>query len=85
VTNEQIKSSEALFAEAEGIPTGPEGGAALSALTEAIEAGRNITGNEDMLLRRDYTIHRLTAWLTVRPGDVSRAGVKRLEPYFRTD
>jgi len=28
VTNEQIKSSEALFAEAEGIPTGPEGGAA---------------------------------------------------------
>jgi len=94
VTNDQIKSAEALFAEAEGIPTGPEGGAALSALTEAIETERvklddsvllNITGNEDALLKRDYTIHRLKPWLTLRPGEVSKDGVRRLEPYFRTD
>jgi len=80
--------------EAEGIPTGPEGGAALSALTEAIETERvklddavllNITGNEDALLKRDYTIHRLKPWLTLRPGEVSKDGMKRLEPYFRTD
>jgi len=94
VTNDQIKSAEALFAEAEGIPTGPEGGAALAALKEAIESGRvkaeesvllHITGNEDTLLKRDYAIHRLKPWLTLRPGEVSKDGVKRLEPYFRTD
>jgi len=94
VTNDQIKSAEALFAETEGVPTGPEGGAALSALEVAIEAGRvepdnsvllNITGNEDTLLKRDYTIHRLKPWLTLRPGEVSKDGMKRLQPYFRTD
>jgi len=91
IPNDRIEEGERLFLESEGLPTGPEGGAALAALVEAIETGRvkpdqsvllHITGNEDTLLKRDYTIHRLKPWLTLRPEEVSEAGIARLAAAF---
>lgn len=91
VTNEEIRRWGEVFTELEGVPTGPEGAAAIAALDEALREGRvgpdeavllNITGNEDTLLKRDYTIHRLRPWLTIRPEGVSPEGIERLAPYF---
>jgi cysteate synthase len=76
VTNPEIEAAQQLFATLEGVPIGPEGGAALSAVMEGIRTASirahesvllHITGNGEALLQRDYVLQPLAPWLRVPP------------------
>ena len=91
VTNEEIARAQHLFLACVKISVGPEAGAALAALQQAVAAGRvlpddsillHVTGTGDELLRQDYTIHPVEPWLRLAPSDVSPEGIKRLRNWF---
>jgi len=80
VTNEEIAEAQRLFEETEALPISPEAGAAVAALRRGVAEGAigaeepvllNVTGNNDALLRRDYELHPLPAWLRLTPEEVA--------------
>jgi len=86
VSNEEIAASQRLFEETEGIPIGPESGAALASLRQALEAKTiasrdsillNITGNGDALLKRDFMLHAIEPWQTISPGEAEGDALRR--------
>lgn len=87
VTNAEIAASQELFQRCVGVPVGPESGAALAALRQAVARGwirrgdavlLHATGNGDALLRRDATLFQVPIWRRVpaRPEEALAA----LEP-----
>lgn len=86
VANDEIADAQMLFADTEGLPIGPESGAALAALQQALVAGSvrssesvllNVTGNNDALLKRDFDLRPIPPWQTLRPGDAEGDGLRR--------
>ncbi len=74
VTNDEIVAAQRLFGDLEGVPIGPEAGAALGGLAEGLARGwigrddavlLHVTGNGDALLRRDFFLHRIEPWLRI--------------------
>jgi len=82
VTNAEIRAAQRLFEACEGVPIGPESGAALAALGQGVARSwirradpvlLHITGNGDALLRRDFVLHRVPVWCRVSATDDSAA------------
>ncbi len=76
VTNSEIAAAQRLFEEQEGLPVGPESGAALAALRQGLARewiGRaesillHVTGNGDAVLRRDVALRPVPIWRRVPP------------------
>jgi len=86
VSNSEIENAQRLFMECEGVPIGPESGAALAALRQAL-AGQsigpdesvllNVTGNNESLIQRDYEIHPIKPWRTIPPEHTSGDALER--------
>ena len=86
VSNEDARAAAALFLEAEGIPIGPAAAVAAAALIQAVRLGRigadnatllHITGNNELLVRRDYALHRIVPVTAFRPQEITREEVIR--------
>ncbi|MFG0284870.1 MAG: cysteate synthase, partial [Phycisphaerales bacterium JB039] len=91
VTNRQAREAAAMFLRTERLPIGDAAAVAVGALMQAVGDARvrphesvllNITGNDDALLRRDYTLRTLKPSLKVAPDQVSADGVAALASYF---
>jgi len=89
-TNEDIVTAQRLFENLEGVPIGPEAGAALCGLLEGLDRGwigrddavlLHVTGNGDALLRRDVSLHRVEPWLRIKSAEDVRED-RRLERRF---
>ncbi|MEW5826176.1 MAG: cysteate synthase [Candidatus Bipolaricaulota bacterium] len=74
VDNAAIAEAQVLFEASEGVPVGPEGGAALAALRDAVGRGwiprgdsvlLHVTGNGDAVLRRASRLWPVPIWRTV--------------------
>ncbi len=90
VTNEEIVAAQRLFEDLEGVPVGPEAGAALCGLEEGLGRGwigggdavlLHVTGNGDALLRRDFSLRRIEPWLRIGSIEEVQAD-RRLERWF---
>jgi cysteate synthase len=82
VTNGEIRAAQRLFEKCEGLPIGPESGAALAALGQGVARSwirpadavlLHVTGNGDALLRRDVVLHPVPVWCRVSATDDSAA------------
>jgi hypothetical protein len=82
VTNAEIRAAQRLFETHEGMPIGPESGAALAALGQGVARSwicpadpvlLHVTGNGDARLRRDFVLHRVPLWCRVSATDDSAA------------
>jgi cysteate synthase len=82
VTNAEIRAAQRLFETHEGVPIGPESGAALAALGQGVARSwirtadqvlLHVTGNGDALLKRDFVLHRVPVWCRVSATDDSSA------------
>ncbi len=91
VTNREARDAAAMFLRTEGLPIGPAPAVALGALMQAVGDGRvkphepvllNITGNGDMLVGRDHTLHRIEPSLRVTPDRVTPEHVRTLAAHF---
>jgi cysteate synthase len=91
VTNAEARAGAALFERCEGFPIGPASAVAVGALVREARAGGldatrsvllNMTGNDEKLVGRDYSLHRLVPGLRVSPDEVSERGMSRLEGRF---
>lgn len=85
VTNAEARAAAALFEETEGLAIGPAAAVATAALIQALEAKRvgsddaimlHVTGNDDALLRRDFTLHRIDPVWTVRPEGITEKTIQ---------
>lgn len=81
VTNTEIAAAQRLFQQTEGLPVGPESGAALSALRQAIAAGEirrndpvllHATGSTGSAAQSDPAPHLVPVWQSV-PADEAAA------------
>jgi len=87
VSNEDARGAAALFLEAEGLPIGPASAVATAAMIEAVGAGRirrddatmlHITGNNEMLLRRDCALHPLVPTVRLHPEEITATRIETL-------
>jgi cysteate synthase len=85
VTNAEARGAAALFEEAEGLAIGPAAAVATGSLIQALEAGRigaddavmlHVTGNNEELLRRDFTLHSIEPVWRVRPEGITEASIR---------
>ena len=94
VTNAEARVAAALFEETEGLAIGPASAVATGGLIQALEAKRigpddavmlHVTGNNDALLQRDFTLHRIEPVWRIRPEGIAEASIRsahdRLVPY----
>ena len=81
VTNDEIRTAQALFEECEGIDIGPESGAALASLIKALKDGLvskddsvmlNITGGGDRRIQRDFNPQPVFADFIVPPESMEQ-------------
>jgi len=86
-TNDEAHAAQDLFLRTEGIPIGPAAGVALAGLQHAIARREiakdesvllHITGNNDVLLRRDMTLHPMAPDVRVSVDQINARGVDRL-------
>lgn len=91
VTNRQAREAAAMFLRTERLPIGPAAGVALGALFQAVGDARvkphesvllNVTGNADMLVKRDHTLHTIRPSLRITPDRVTPRHVASLASYF---
>jgi cysteate synthase len=82
VTNAEVHAAQRLFEACEGVPIGPESGAALAALGQGVARSwirpadpvlLHVTGNGDALLKRDFALHRVPVECRVSATDDSAA------------
>jgi len=82
VTNAEVHAAQRLFERYEGMPIGPESGAALAALGQGVARSwirradptlLHITGNGDALLKRDFELYPVPVWCRVSATDDSAA------------
>jgi cysteate synthase len=85
VTNTEARAAAALFEETEGLAIGPASAVATGGLIQALEAKRigpddavmlHVTGNNGVLLRRDFTLHRIEPVWRVRPEGITEASIR---------
>jgi cysteate synthase len=85
--NEDARAAASLFLETEGVPIGPAAAVATAALIEAVRCGRigrddatllHVTGNNELLVRRDHTLHPIEPVLALRPEDATAAKIECL-------
>ena len=85
VTNGEARAAAVLFEETEGLAIGPAAAVATAALIQAIEAGRikpdeavllHITGNNETLLQRDFTLRRIEPTWKVHPQTVTEKAIR---------
>jgi cysteate synthase len=78
VTNAEIRAAQALFESREGVPIGPESGAALAALLQAVARAQirptesvllHVTGNADAIRRYGVEAHQVPVWRRVSAAD----------------
>ena len=86
-SNEDARAAAALFLETEGLPIGPASAVATAAMVEAVRSGRiargdaimlHITGNNEMLLRREYTLHPVAPTVRLRPKEITTTRIEAL-------
>jgi cysteate synthase len=91
VSNREAREAAAMFLRTEGAPIGPAPAVALGALMQAVGDGRvkphepvmlNVTGNGDMLVRRDFSLRSIEPSLRVPPERVTPEHVASLAPHF---
>jgi len=84
ITNDQARAASALFEQTEGLPIGPAAAVATASLIQAIDTGRiaaddavmlHITGNNDLLLKREFTLHAIEPVWRVRPKAVTEEAI----------
>ncbi len=89
-SNLEIAAAQRLFLETETLPIGPESGAALAGLQQAIRNREmdvsdsillHVTGNDRMLLEHDHEIRPIEPWLRVAPALVE-GDLTRLDRHF---
>jgi len=87
VSNPAARAAAKLFLDTEGLAIGPAAAVATAALAHAVRAGRiaaddsvllHITGNNEHLIRRDFTLHPIEPVLKLRPHEVSEIAIRRL-------
>jgi cysteate synthase len=85
VTNNEARAASALFLETEGLPIGPAASVATASLIQAIAQKTvdrddaimlHITGNNESLIQRDFSLHRITPNWQVRPDDVTAKSIR---------
>jgi len=83
-TNEEARRGAALFEKAEGLPIGSAAAVAVASLIQAIDAGRigaddevmlHITGNDELLLKHDATLHPVEPVWRVRIDNLSEQSI----------
>jgi len=86
VSNDEIEDAQRLFMACEGVPIGPESGAALAALRQALARRTiaanesvllNVTGNNEALIQRDFELHPIGPWRTIEPDQTSGEALDR--------
>ena len=93
VTNDEARAASTLFEASEGVPIGPAAAVATAALIQALDRGRiatdeaimlHITGNNDLLLKHDFTLHTIDPVWRVRPETITEEAIlsnaHRLKP-----
>jgi len=85
VTNGEARAAAAMFTKAENLSIGPAAAVATASLIQAAAGGRvgvddpillHITGNNDLLLKRDFPLHKIPPVWHVRPEDVTEASIR---------
>jgi len=87
VSNEEARAAAALFARTEGLPIGPAAAVAVAAMIEAVRTERiraddaillHVTGNNEMLVRRDFHLHVIEPAVSLRSRDIHEEKVAGL-------
>jgi len=91
VTDRQAREAAEMFCRAEGLPIGSAAAVALGALMQAVGDGRvrphepvlfNMTGNDEALVARDYTLHPIRPALHLSAEQVTSNHVTTLYRHF---
>jgi cysteate synthase len=79
-TNDEARAAATLFEETEGLAIGPAASVAMASMFQALASDRiaandsvmlHITGNNEALLQRDFTLHKIEPVWRIRPEDVT--------------
>ena len=85
VTNDEARSAGKLFETSEGLSIGPAAAVATASLLQALATGciaaddavmLHITGNNDALLQRDFSLHKIEPVWRVRPEAVTEEAIQ---------
>ena len=85
VTNEEARAAAALFEQTEGHAIGPASAVATGSLIQALQAEQiarddaimlHVTGNNETLLRRDFTLHRIEPAWRVDPDAITPESIE---------
>lgn len=85
ITNHDAHAAAKLFEEAEGLSIGAAAAVATASLIQATAAKRiadddavmlHITGNNEVLVQRDFQLHRIEPVLRLRPQDVVEDAIR---------
>ena len=80
VTNDEARAAAKLFEEAEGLAIGPAASVAMASMLQALEVDLiaandavmlHITGNNEALLQRDFTLHKIEPVWRIHPASVT--------------
>jgi cysteate synthase len=91
VTNDEAKAASALFLETEGLPIGPAASVATASLIQAIEQKQidtddaimlHITGNNESLIQRDFSLHKIAPIWQVRPEAVTEDSIRAVSHHL---
>ena len=91
VTNDEARAASTLFAETEDLPIGPAASVATASLIQAIEQEQigtddaimlHITGNNESLLRRDFSLHKIAPVWQVRPEAVTEDSIREVSNHL---
>ena len=84
VANDEALAAAQLFEEKEGLPIGPAASVATASLLQALATDQikaddavmlHITGNNETLLQRDFTLHKIEPVWRIRPEAVTEAAI----------